>query len=71
MALSTSMKTVTLYNNGIIKVSDNSTTIFRTAKKIRFYCKHCGAIWETTNHHKTKHGHSANCPNCSYSAWAK
>ena len=71
MTLSASTKTVTINANGDLTVRDNTTTILRGSKPIRFYCKHCGAIFVTTNHTKTRHGHSASCPCCPYAAWAK
>lgn len=71
MTLSTSNTTVTINRNGNVTVRDNSTTILRTAKRIRFYCRHCGAIFVTTNHYKTRRGHGASCPCCPYSVWAK
>ena len=71
MILSASTKTITINSNGNLKVNDNTTTILRASKPIRFYCRHCGAIFITTNHHKTRRGYSASCPCCPYSVWDK
>ena len=74
-------------NSNIINFSDyiNSKKVFNTPTrkddnaviisgkpKVQFTCKHCRTTFETSNWTLTKsRHHSAKCPCCPYTAWAK
>lgn len=42
----------------------------RNDRIIRFKCRHCGEVFETSYWSKTKKGYSAYCPSCPYSVWS-
>lgn len=63
---------ITQYNISNKENNKFSTTIISGPKEILFRCKHCGAVFKTTNWLRTKGRHySASCPCCPYSAWAE
>lgn len=54
------------------RYNPNTTTIISNKPAIRFTCKYCKTTFETTEWLLTKgRHHSAKCPCCPYTAWAK
>lgn len=48
------------------------TIIIQGKPHIKFTCAHCGTVFSTVNWTKTRgRHHSATCPSCYYSAWAR